>query len=125
MRTSSSLCSSAISHPSSHTASSKHCYNSRNFQLHRTIQGKVSIPQAVSAVATCRIFVLLYFSIPVSIPQAVSAVATLSPAKTADAVMSFNTASGKRCCNLFKKEDYHVYSKKVSIPQAVSAVATY
>ena len=38
--------------------------------------------------------------------------------------MSFNTASGKCCCNQAdEKEDREAF-KRVSIPQAVSAVAT-
>ena len=60
----------------------------------------------------------------VSIPQAVSTVATLNLLKKMHyALESFNTASGKHCCNLdhplFKN-----YFVRVSIPQAVSTVAT-
>ena len=76
VRTSSSLHSSAASHPSSHTANGRHCCNSyQTIQNQRT--SKVSIPQAVGTVAT----------------------------KEIDAHMGlwfvrFNTASGKHCCNL-------------------------
>ena len=61
----------------------------------------VSIPQAVSAVATVRRSILIPVEIGVSIPQAVSAVAT------------------------FCSVDVYIFDIiAVSIPQAVSAVAT-
>ena len=63
----------------------------------------------------------------VSIPQAVSTVATAIIMHLAGAkcIMSFNTASGKYCCNLL--QFWGAIAQKdvsVSIPQAVSTVAT-
>ena len=65
------------------------------------MKGTVSIPQAVSTVATkrnCTNFILV--NPKVSIPQAVSTVAT-NPVRYATLLDShrFNTASGKYCCN--------------------------
>ena len=62
---------------------------------------KVSIPQAVSAVATISSLAEIKIANIVSIPQAVSAVATVAT---------------------FAEQTPHHY---VSIPQAVSAVATH
>ena len=60
----------------------------------------------------------------VSIPQAVSAVATLNILTLRTCLYSrFNTASGKRCCNLYQLPLTNDFLM-VSIPQAVSAVAT-
>ena len=67
--------------------------------LHYSGQICVSIPQAVSAVATYFICSLQEVLRYVSIPQAVSAVATGRQADTVKDVGSFNTASGKCCCN--------------------------
>ena len=62
----------------------------------------------------------------VSIPQAVSAVATAKLKKRYLRQMwhRFNTASGKRRCNQRSKTIFAVIIMAVSIPQAVSAVAT-
>ena len=64
------------------------------------LQRTVSIPQAVSTVAT--VLELPYTSEikVVSIPQAVSTVATSVNKLTPDNLPRFNTASGKYCCNL-------------------------
>ena len=61
----------------------------------------------------------------VSIPQAVSTVATTLrvPPLTLTEVRRFNTASGKHCCNL-KSPGTMRSERAVSIPQAVSTVAT-
>ena len=60
----------------------------------------------------------------VSIPQAVSTVATKKVFLEMDSKLSFNTASGKYCCNmLMVGEDLKIF-EGVSIPQAVSTVAT-
>ena len=60
----------------------------------------------------------------VSIPQAVSTVATQIMFVLKDQFgYSFNTASGKHCCN-FQISPEEKYSSAVSIPQAVSTVAT-
>ena len=40
-------------------------------------------------------------------------------------MMCFNTASGKRCCNLIREIKAEEVSAEVSIPQVVSAVATH
>ena len=59
----------------------------------------------------------------VSIPQAVSTVATCDCEIPGNKVYCFNTASGKHCCNVLK--DAQEFMKGgVSIPQAVSPVAT-
>ena len=61
----------------------------------------------------------------VSIPQAVSTVATCESAKVDDVLTGFNTASGKHCCNLTGiLKSLQSKLGKVSIPQAVSTVAT-
>ena len=61
----------------------------------------VSIPQAVSTVATIDTFENEKGLDVVSIPQAVSTVATIILAlyMNLDYFLSFNTASGKYCCN--------------------------
>ena len=86
----------------------------------------VSIPQAVSTVATkddCMFSITI--NTIVSIPQAVSTVATLKNLISIwKLFVSFNTASGKYCCNY---DNYHckiLQYHHVSIPQAVSTVAT-
>ena len=59
----------------------------------------VSIPQAVSAVATNQQLYMQHRGV-VSIPQAVSAVATVRfPIRFGTIKCCFNTASGKCCCN--------------------------
>ena len=66
----------------------------------------VSIPQAVSTVAT--LIQLRYcVRIQVSIPQAVSTVATAENVTSLEeGVVGFNTASGKYCCNLFDTDAF-------------------
>ena len=84
------------------TASGKYCCNSiiLNSSL---LKIEVSIPQAVSTVATYTNTDYNSWSITVSIPQAVSTVATPNGIATAVALwLRFNTASGKYCCN-FKR----------------------
>ena len=84
----------------------------------------VSIPQAVSTVATliCLLTAVNYF---VSIPQAVSTVATPLKQKALTVRLHrFNTASGKHCCNA-KNSMKNLMLILVSIPQAVSTVATF
>ena len=63
-------------------------------------KGTVSIPQAVSTVATPRDSNVSHRIWRVSIPQAVSTVATYGYARCLlSLVKGFNTASGKYCCN--------------------------
>jgi len=82
VRTSSSLCSSAVSHPSSHTASGKYCCNFPILMGRQlSNDSSVSIPQAVSTVATINIIIISVVFLK-----------------------RFNTASGKYCCNLLKKK---------------------
>ena len=129
------------------TASGKHCCNRVAFE-HKGYIIYVSIPQAVSTVATINNRFHINFPPYVSIPQAVSTVATknieLQHGSKND---SFNTASGKHCCNsvtayirFYKPYGFNTASGKhccninyrqnsdtnlpVSIPQAVSTVAT-
>ena len=86
VRTSSSLCSSAVSHPSSHTASGKYCCNFPILMGRQlSNDSSVSIPQAVSTVATHENF-------------------TNNPR----IMCRFNTASGKHCCNLMECVQYSV-----------------
>ena len=81
------------------TASGKHCCNYAEFIENVFVSG-VSIPQAVSTVATGVILKMLMQLEKVSIPQAVSTVATCKMHyRLARIVDSFNTASGKHCCN--------------------------
>ena len=61
----------------------------------------------------------------VSIPQAVSTVATFLVYKlNTTCSQSFNTASGKYCCNSDNTSQSRNNFLQVSIPQAVSTVAT-
>ena len=61
----------------------------------------------------------------VTIPQAVSAVATKGKNfNTTLSICCYNTASGKRCCNASEVLYFYHVKGDVTIPQAVSAVAT-
>ena len=86
----------------------------------------VSIPQAVSTVATkyslAKEAGFIYSE--VSIPQAVSTVATKIILNHQLHQYGFNTASGKYCCNWLRSMMSLKLSDLVSIPQAVSTVAT-
>ena len=86
----------------------------------------VSIPQAVSTVATAYNHLDLYeIDLFVSIPQAVSTVATqVDTIFLLHLLTRFNTASGKYCCNSSLNFILLAIPVKVSIPQAVSTVAT-
>ena len=86
----------------------------------------VSIPQAVSTVATELLQKQRSAELEaVSIPQAVSTVATWEVTNINLYVdEGFNTASGKHCCNPDFMAGYADEKRKVSIPQAVSTVAT-
>ena len=83
------------------TARGKHCCNLIRFLLSLQLCKLVSIPQAVSTVATIRVCLKdIKKYQQVSIPQAVSTVATLRNHLYDYLVHRFNTASGKHCCNL-------------------------
>ena len=90
--------------PSSHNASNRCGCNCINYRHLWSNEALVSIPQAVSTVATF-VFGLLNASgetfSGVSIPQAVSTVATILIISLwwFQWKKSFNTASGKHCCN--------------------------
>ena len=94
------------------TASGKYCCNSLKQNLLRLNQ-KVSIPQAVSTVATNSSYIVCstYDVEKVSIPQAVSTVATRSiiPRFNDAYISSFNTASGKYCCNELMVSSYIIF----------------
>ena len=81
------------------TASGKYCCNHRILDTMHSCS--VSIPQAVSTVATLLIIISLAIKAKiVSIPQAVSTVATANISELMTGVyLGFNTASGKYCCN--------------------------
>ena len=86
------------------TASGKHCCNEtiNSIIVDANKNSSVSIPQAVSTVATLRKSYLgTMRSVRVSIPQAVSTVATSLIESLMEYVLysGFNTASGKHCCN--------------------------
>ena len=121
VRTSSSLHSSAASHPSSHTASGRHCCNIL-YRIFMTEYFSVSIPQAVGTVATIILYLLDEFRNSVSIPQAVSTVAThISYSREGSRIVSIpqavSTVATTTIC-------YKFFYCSVSIPQAVSTVAT-
>ena len=83
------------------TASGKYCCNQISIIVRSVLTIiMVSIPQAVSTVATLKV-VEVTPRFKVSIPQAVSTVATAekAAAKKALTKVGFNTASGKYCCN--------------------------
>ena len=85
------------------TASGKYCCNSfpgQSWDISPYIH--VSIPQAVSTVATAAIVAVVVMAV----------------------AMGFNTASGKYCCNRDVIEAMKLLHSRVSIPQAVSTVAT-
>ena len=127
------------------TASGKRCCNPSVFYLFSRGGIIVTIPQAVSAVATswnsnwkvlapryntasgkrCCNSVRIRVALRkwVTIPQAVSAVATKENGRRCSLSSSYNTASGKRCCNKLPPAPNAILVK-VTIPQAVSAVAT-
>ena len=87
-------------HGSYNTASGKRCCN-----------GGMTIDMAKTALVT--------------IPQAVSAVATKGKNfNTTLSICCYNTASGKRCCNASEVLYFYHVKGDVTIPQAVSAVAT-
>ncbi len=108
------------------TASGKCCCNEVQKAIPSIQEIRVSIPQAVSAVATGKLHQLNNkLQSKVSIPQAVSAVATWEIMSIMILLLSFNTASGKCCCNVILSTVLGTGSNEiVSIPQAVSAVAT-
>ena len=92
VRASSSLCSSAASHPSSHTVNGKY-YSIITF-VFPSLQARTRDVRTPSSLCA---------SVPRTlrrIPQAVSTVATISVRITKRSnMLSFNTASGKYCCN--------------------------
>ena len=90
VRISSSLHSSAVSHPSSHTASGKYCCNRRITQSYRGAY-IVSIPQAVSTVTSSPLF-----SLPFG-----QGLEMCGPHRRSSAAShpSSHTASGRYCCN--------------------------
>ena len=67
--------------------------------LFKTTKDAVSIPQAVGTVATLLSIDQIKTLGEVSIPQAVGTVATKAGAVVETGVFSFNTASGRYCCN--------------------------
>ena len=85
------------------TASGRCCCNgAEDTEYIRAVTRKVSIPQAVGAVATDVFGVHMDDGMHVSIPQAVGAVATrtIFPRRILLPIRpSFNTASGRCCCN--------------------------
>ena len=83
------------------TASGKYCCN-KEASVSDELRSLVSIPQAVSTVATVKL------SLDTLIKE----------------VSCFNTASGKYCCNIKPYIECYKVHIRVSIPQAVSTVAT-
>ena len=104
------------------TASGKHCCNPKN-QLLEHINVLVSIPQAVSTVATVASSVIEFYHSrfnTASGKHCCNYQATIVSRKRKE---RFNTASGKHCCNGIKHRINSTFVR-VSIPQAVSTVAT-
>ena len=125
MRASSSLCSSASSHPSSHTASGRYCCNARPHSVARLVGWEGF--NTASGRYCCNLERRLSYFLccyAVSIPQAVGTVATriIRPTIGTNCVC-FNTASGRYCCNCLSLLG-HCDILVVSIPQAVGTVAT-
>ena len=100
VRTSSSLRSSAASHPSSHTASGRCCCNCLMEIMEQYLV--VSFNTA-SGRCCCNVYKTLYRMLRDT---------------------SFNTASGRCCCNTVSAHAMKETQGDVSIPQAVGAVAT-
>ena len=104
--------------PSSfNTASGRHCCNTSKRNSLESVVSKVSIPQAISTVASSPLFSLPFGQglemcgphrrfaplLPRTlrrIPQAVGTVATCYLGSVGMKFYSFNTASGKHCCNI-------------------------
>ena len=106
------------------TASGKYCCNSIGFIF--TGEELSTCFNTASGKYCCNLYMLNKGStdISVSIPQAVSTVATDDVHKTLAHLQSrFNTASGKYCCNM-NRDRIIAKAILVSIPQAVSTVAT-
>ena len=108
------------------TASGKHCCNSTIFfMIFWLATSAVSIPQAVSTVATNEV----WWRVRIHYPSfnTASGKHCCNVYKPLDAnirLAGFNTASGKHCCNLKKIKQLGIEYDVVSIPQAVSTVAT-
>ena len=91
-----------IKHSSFNTASGKYCCNLQISGVYfQSLSKQVSIPQAVSTVATFEFNVKTNAVFKVSIPQAVSTVATIGIFTDWGEAEGFNTASGKYCCNAY------------------------
>ena len=119
VQTSSSLCSSAASHPSSHTVNGKYCCNLLSalysrlwvFQYRKRqalLQHKGEVDKIVYEI--------------VSIPQAVGTVATKTKHPLMYPSLRFNTASGRHCCNSgVQKASIHAVPKaSFGKPQTVN-----
>ena len=106
------------------TASGKHCCNS--FVTYGGAEGLFERFNTASGKHCCNHLVqgMVLLQSRVSIPQAVSTVATVGwTVGSAVKMAGFNTASGKHCCNrtIYLHARFNLI---VSIPQAVSTVAT-
>ena len=117
MRTSSSLRSSATSHPSSHTASGKYYYFI-TFVFPSLRSGTRDVRSSSSLHSSAA-------SHPSSHTASGKHCCNLHQAKLKSSIlMCFNTASGRYCCNNISISKNFIKWLKVSIPQAVGAVAT-
>ena len=106
------------------TASGKCCCNYPSM-LEMRKQSLVSIPQAVSAVATGNgdgLYVVSDKRFNTASGKCCCNLTMLMIMR--HRIISFNTASGKCCCNAALMVDTEFALSNVSIPQAVSAVAT-
>ena len=64
VRTSSSLCSSAVSHPSAHTVNGRYCCNyGESWSWHSIWSNRVSIPKTVGTVTLSPLFYLLFVQV--------------------------------------------------------------
>ena len=104
------------------TASGKYCCNAASLRNGKRLV-VVSIPQAVSTVATLLNGSLIIQMYVVSIPQAVSTVATT---EIVSIVIIYNVSIPQAVSTVATKQYNFHYCPvvKVSIPQAVSTVAT-
>ena len=85
----------------------------------------VSIPQAVSTVATAAGMELVAPTVAVSIPQAVSTVATLPLKRKQQWLQNVSIPQAVSTVATRNKRKTRKSSRLVSIPQAVSTVATF
>ena len=106
------------------TVNGKYCCNGGGNMVKCSQYGAVSIPQAVSTVATLNQMMLYGLQRTVSIPQAVSTVATLNQMMLYGLQRTVSIPQAVSTVATVLELPYTSEIKVVSIPQAVSTVAT-